>query len=359
MGPYDDLTSHRQTKILRRIVQATRETGNESWILASTFGGGTLVGMTNSYNIEKVPGERAFYEVLASLGYLHISMGSQGSLIVTPVKKAFDFTEEPAQRNSSLNPEQVAFIERFSEEVKRRNCYDWVLDGGVLYCSREGKDRGLRDVPTQFSFYKGLEQVGRVALAERPGAFGTESRRVLEITVTALGLRHAERVAMPTRGEGRRPVSVFYAYAREDESLRSELEKHLAMMKRQRLVEDWHDRKIGPGREWEGEIDAHLNTAQIILPLISPGFLASDYCYDVEMKRAMERHEAREARVIPVILRPCDWKNAPFAKLQVLPRDGKAVTAWSNKDEAFLSVVEGIRMVLEQSDPGRMSRRTG
>ncbi len=94
LGQYDDLTSDRQAKTLRRIVQATRETGNDSWILASSKGGGTLIGMTNSHNIENAPGERAFYEVLGSSGYVHISMGSRGSLIVTPIKKAFEFVDQ-------------------------------------------------------------------------------------------------------------------------------------------------------------------------------------------------------------------------------------------------------------------------
>ena len=131
------------------------------------------------------------------------------------------------------------------------------------------------------------------------------------------------------------PVEVFFSYAHEDEALRDELEKHLAILKWQGVITGWHDRKIGAGREWEGEISTHLNTARVILLLISPDFLASDYCYDVEMKRAMQRHDAREARVIPVILRPVDWKGAPFGKLQALPTDAKSVTTWTNQDEAF------------------------
>jgi len=150
-----------------------------------------------------------------------------------------------------------------------------------------------------------------------------------------------------------KPLLVFYAYAREDGNLRDELDKHLNMLKRQGLIKDWYDRKIGPGMEWRDQIDSHLNTAHIILPLISSDFIASDYCYDVEMQRAMERHEAGQARVIPVILRPCDWKTAPFAKLQALPRDARPVTEWANPDQAFLTVAEGIRMVLDQFDPLR------
>jgi len=145
-----------------------------------------------------------------------------------------------------------------------------------------------------------------------------------------------------------KPIEVFFSYAHEDEDLRDELEKHLSILKWQGVITGWHDRRIGAGREWEGEIDKHLNTAHIILLLISADFLASDYCYDVEMKRAMKRHEAGEARVIPVILRPVDWKGAPFVKLQALPRDAKAVTEWPNRDKALLDVVRGIRAAVKE-----------
>ncbi len=144
-------------------------------------------------------------------------------------------------------------------------------------------------------------------------------------------------------------IEVFYSYSHSDRGLRDRLETQLALLKREGLLSSWHGRKIGAGEEWAGQIDAHLNTAQIILLLISADFLASDYCYDIEMKRAMERHSKGEAQVIPVILRPCDWNNAPFGKLQALPTDGKAVTSrgWHNLDEAFFDVVKGIRKAIE------------
>jgi hypothetical protein len=100
--------------------------------------------------------------------------------------------------------------------------------------------------------------------------------------------------------------------------------------------------------ELRDESDDHLNTADVILLLISSNFLASDYCYDVEMKRTMERHEAGEARVILVILRLVDWEDASFSKLLALPTDGKAVTSWSNRDEAFENVAQGIRAAVEE-----------
>jgi hypothetical protein len=104
---------------------------------------------------------------------------------------------------------------------------------------------------------------------------------------------------------------------------------------------------LGAGSDWAREVDTHLRTAHIILLLISPDFLASDYCYNVEMMKALKRHEDGEAVVIPVILRPASWLETSLSKLQALPEDGKAITTWSNRDEAFLAVAHGIQKVIQ------------
>lgn len=142
-------------------------------------------------------------------------------------------------------------------------------------------------------------------------------------------------------------IKVFFSYSHRDEALRDELAKHLSILRRQGVIDAWHDRQITAGSEWAGEIDAYLNSAQIILLLISADFLASDYCYDIELKQAMERHEAGTACVIPIILKPVDWHGAPFGKLQALPKNAQAVTTWANQDEAFLNVAQGIRRAVE------------
>jgi hypothetical protein len=140
-------------------------------------------------------------------------------------------------------------------------------------------------------------------------------------------------------------VELFYSYAHEDECLRDELVKHLALLKRSGTIADWHDRKIKPGAEWASEIDSRLKSARIILLLISADFLNSEYCCGVEMCQALEQHECGQARVIPVVLRPCAWQDAPFAKLQVLPKDGLAAVLWPSLDEAFTQVAQEIRNV--------------
>ncbi len=145
-------------------------------------------------------------------------------------------------------------------------------------------------------------------------------------------------------------IEVFFSYAHEDEIMRGQLEKHLSIMKRQGQIIGWHDNKITAGKEWEREINVHLNKAHIILLLISSDFMDSDYCYSIEMKRALERHEAREALVIPIILRPVHWEDAPFGKLTALPTHGKPVTRWRSRDEAFLDIAKGIRHAATHTD---------
>jgi hypothetical protein len=153
--------------------------------------------------------------------------------------------------------------------------------------------------------------------------------------------------ASPIVAEGGK-VRLFYSYSHRDEKLRDKLEAHLAVLKRNGVIENWHDRRIGAGNEWEGSIDTHLDVADIILLLVSSDFINSNYCYDVELSRAMERHAQGSAKVIPIILRPCLWTEAPFGKLQALPTDGKAVTSWTNQDAALTEIAKGLSEQIRQ-----------
>ncbi|MDX2031337.1 MAG: TIR domain-containing protein [Blastocatellia bacterium] len=144
------------------------------------------------------------------------------------------------------------------------------------------------------------------------------------------------------------PLEVFISYSHKDDDLRKELVEHMSLLRRDRVIHDWHDRLLAPGDDWAGVIDARLDSAKIVLLLVSASFLASDYCYDIEMARAIERHDAGDAIVIPIILRACAWQRAPFGKLQAFPRDDKAVTSWANRDEAFKQIAEAIRAAAEK-----------
>lgn len=137
--------------------------------------------------------------------------------------------------------------------------------------------------------------------------------------------------------------SVFFSYSHADESMRDQIEKQLSALKRQGVIATWHDRHIRAGEEFAQVIDDHINRDEIILLLVSADFIASDYCYEIEMQRAMARHQAGDAIVIPVILRACDWHTTPFGKLQAVPRDGKPIKQWPDVDEAMLQVAQAVR----------------
>lgn len=143
-------------------------------------------------------------------------------------------------------------------------------------------------------------------------------------------------------------IPVFYSYSHKDDLYRKELETHLELLRRSNLIEGWSDREIAPGSDWEEEINFNIQKAKIILILLSPDFIASDYCYETETIFALEQHEKKEATVIPIIIRPCLWKLSQFKKLQVLPKAGQAVTIWGDRDSAWLDVAEGIIKVIEE-----------
>ncbi len=149
------------------------------------------------------------------------------------------------------------------------------------------------------------------------------------------------------------PVKIFLCYARKDASLLNKLKDYLWPLEKQGLIDLWYDREISAGTEWEKEIDKHLNEAQIILLLVSPDFMNSNYINNIELKRAIERHDRGEARVIPVILRLVHWQSAPFGRLQALPKNGKPVKSWRDMDKALFEVAEGIRFDLIQ-EPASM-----
>jgi len=143
-------------------------------------------------------------------------------------------------------------------------------------------------------------------------------------------------------------ASLFLSYSHRDKGLRERLETHLASLKRQGIIDIWHDKRILAGDDFAREIDKHIETDDIILLLVSSYFLASDYCYEKEMMRAMERHEAGDAIVIPVILRACDWRETPFGKLQAIPSDGRPVAKFPDRDQGLLEVARAVRVAAER-----------
>ncbi len=142
---------------------------------------------------------------------------------------------------------------------------------------------------------------------------------------------------------------VFYSYSHRDAELRERLGTYLAPLRQQQKIVDWHDRKIEPGANWETEITAQLDAAELILFLVSADFLASEYCFGVEVEQAMTRLKHGEVRVVPILLKPCLWKESRFSELQFIPRDGKAIASWPSVDEALNDVANEISTLVSES----------
>ncbi|MDF0752660.1 TIR domain-containing protein [Marinobacter sp. 71-i] len=143
-------------------------------------------------------------------------------------------------------------------------------------------------------------------------------------------------------------VSIFYSYSHKDERFCETLRAHLSVLERKEVISSWYDRKIKPGQLWQREIDTNIKRADIIVLLVSADFVASDYCYQEELQIAMERHEANQAIVVPVVVRPVDFSETPFSKIQALPKDAYPITKWNDEDEAWINVVEGIKSAINE-----------
>ena len=150
---------------------------------------------------------------------------------------------------------------------------------------------------------------------------------------------------------------VFYSYSHEDRSYCQKLRKHLALLERSGIIVSWFDREILPGSDWAYEIDEHLNQSEMVLLLVSANFISSDYCFGKEMARALERHDAEECLVIPIFIKPVDYSGAPFARLQMLPSNGRPAIMWKPQDAAWEDTAKGVRKVAETLGKGiRISR---
>lgn len=150
-------------------------------------------------------------------------------------------------------------------------------------------------------------------------------------------------------------AKVFFSYSHKDEELRDQLEVQLTMLKRQGLIDTWHDRRLKPGDHLDFNINKNLEEADVILLLISPDFLASTYCYKIEKARALQRVEEGTAKLISVILRPCEWDQTDLRYYVVTPTDGKPITKWADKDDAFLDVARSIRRAIEEVGATRVA----
>jgi hypothetical protein len=144
---------------------------------------------------------------------------------------------------------------------------------------------------------------------------------------------------------------VFYSYSHKDAELRERLGTYLAPLAHQQKIIEWYDRKIEPGADWETDIREELDSAHLILLLVSEDFLASEYCFGIEVERALTRLKRGDAKVVPILLKPCLWQESRFSDLQMIPRDAKPITSWASREEAFVEVATELRSLITAPPP--------
>lgn len=145
-------------------------------------------------------------------------------------------------------------------------------------------------------------------------------------------------------------MKVFFSYSHRDEAALDRLRVHLAVLRRDQRIEEWYDRDILAGGEFDTEIAGRLESFDLFLILVSPDFLASDYCVEREMERALERHDSGDVRVVPIILEPCDWMATALGGLKALPKDGTPISEWPSENKAFSDVVQQLRRILNSEN---------
>jgi hypothetical protein len=153
-----------------------------------------------------------------------------------------------------------------------------------------------------------------------------------------------------------RPLEIFFSYAHEDEDLMNDVRRQLIVYERNGRILKWHDRMISPGTEWRERIDSRPEAAQVVLLFMSPHFIESRYCYEIEGEVALRKLQAGEARVLPIILRPCPWEETPFGAIQALPAGAKPISRWADRDEACLDAARGVMKVVDELAHSRHGR---
>lgn len=277
----------------------------------------------------------------------------------------------PANEDSALllvddNPDSLAFLGHLIETT-----LNWRVlrardaEEALVFIRGRSIDAALIDfaLPTSNGVEVGLELLRLQPTAHVVIMSGEKNN---EVTAEKKGLNFIQKPFLTPEilklfgKAGRRSIrkcsSVFVSYSHRDEWFRSELQKHLALLQRGGFIDSWHDGKISPGEVFDQAIAAALEKADLILLLVSSDFMASEFCYGIELKRAMERHTAGLAAVVPIIIRSVDWRDSPLGSLLALPTDGKPVARWTRRDDAFLSIVDGLKRTIVKLYQDRLDR---
>lgn len=145
-------------------------------------------------------------------------------------------------------------------------------------------------------------------------------------------------------------MKAFISYSHRDSEMLDMLHKHLAQLQRDDIISSWTDRDILAGSSVDQNIFSILEASDLFIALLSPDYIASKYCYEKEFQKALEMQEEGNLVIVPIILEPCDWLSTPFKEFKALPKDAKEISAWENKNTAFLDVIQNIRKLVKLPD---------
>lgn len=147
------------------------------------------------------------------------------------------------------------------------------------------------------------------------------------------------------------PVKIFISYARKDAAFKDELLMHLKPLVRQNIISSWHDSEVELGDKWEPDILNHLRTADVILFLISPAFMASDYIHTHEIQEAEKRYQQGRTKIVPIWIKEVGYESEFLKPFQALPKDRKPVADWHDHDAAWVDVVKQLLKLFEKLNP--------
>ncbi|MBK8566205.1 MAG: SUMF1/EgtB/PvdO family nonheme iron enzyme [Saprospiraceae bacterium] len=283
--------------------------------------------------------EAGAYQVTDDIGELQQALSAVWDRKFKPVEEVPPQEQVQEQTAGSMPPES-AYQQNVNEPPPLNQA---AQDQEML--KKLGYYEGEIDGTPGEQFRSAISRFQRANKLVADGVLGPQTREAMRKAVEEL--ERQGQIADNTVSEKGIVPQVFIAYAREDVELLEELRIHLRPLERTNRVKIWYDGIIEPGIPWENAIKENLYAADIILMLLSSDAIASDYFYEKEMTDALQRHEYREARVVPLIVRPCAWMETPLAKLQALPRNGKPVTSWADRDEAWMNAVESLRHLID------------
>lgn len=252
---------------------------------------------------------------------------SEDDLVV--IRSAFD----EYQQSANLDFDQLRLRINFSVQTS-------ALDRELFLMKMESQLNLLR---TELTYTKALlskSEEHQALLRQVADASRTPKALLTPVTIASSG-----QAVAATSDDTSPSLIVVFSYSHKDEPLRDELDAHLAILRRLAIVKTWHDRKLVPGRKWDSQIKEMIYSADIILLLLSADFFNSDYCYDEELSIALDRHERGDAIVVPILARPCQWKDTEIAAIHGLPKDMRAVSLWQDRDLAWNHVADGITKI--------------